>query len=232
MNIAAIQAFACVTQWQFLFRNLTPSEIVSKINEIHREGIGDSIHGKIKRLWKMEALGVYWGIHGGCCPTGYRIREQAQPIVQVGIGAGLVTRFGFDANVIWSCIEASGELWAWEGVGHMLGLQYHPVIAWLLGMPRPRVCESEFLAQFPAEIEERIQFGMQRMAWLCGEGWAEHYPGAQFAGAMLRHREWSNDPGCEIKGVISARVYHFRGEQAAREFIEMVWPNTGREYAL
>ena len=108
----------------------------------------------------------------------------------------------------------------------MLALQYHPIIAWVLGMPRVKqnthVGDYEWSQQFPSETMDRIQYGYSRMEYLCGTKKEVLLPGGQFAYGMMNLDKERNylrdlsDPCLAIK--------YTNGKQAAIDFIDKVWP--------
>lgn len=234
--LASLPAFRHVTQ-RLLPRHLTPAQIVERINRIHGNAANGTIHDKVVALWKMEALGARLGMLGeaGLGPEAIIGSGCAGPeIVMVGYGAGEVAARGFNAEYLQYLFGAKvfpEEIaYAWEGVGHMLALQYFPLHRWLLGLPKV-VCNWRGGPEanrtfFELWANDRVKYGYQRMMYLClgRKEWLNR-GGAQFAHAMIRHREWgklylrAEGTGFEEKPL--------PGEAAAKEFLNKVWPDGG-----
>ena len=213
------------------WRELTPTEIVAEINRTHAEAAKwkpswrcrvrwypwtahfcgcercrvSNIHRKVTALWKMEALGVRLGMLLPEMANGNDLNPFAAPIVIVGLGAGAVAKLGFDAAALMK-LNPRPPYYFYDGVGHLASLQYHPLIRRLLAMPYRGVDEWAWFRQFSKEIQDRLNFGKDRMDYLCGEKRIgdnlPECPGAQFAASMMS----MNPTG------------------AARKFLEEVWP--------
>lgn len=198
INSATLAAFWTVRQRR-RYRRMRAGQIVVEINRIHADAAGACLRHKVKALWRMEALGVAWGRRN--LPVAAlvdHVNKAALPIVKVGLGAGLVAQYGFES---WIC----NDPWRAEGVGHMFALRHHPVVAWMLGMPRHDIPPRLFRHLDLKECD-RISYGMDRMAQLLGG--TGNSPGAAFADDILAL---------------------YRGQQVsasspASAFIKEVWP--------
>jgi hypothetical protein len=220
-----LRAFTTVSQ-RFQKRR-SASELVAYINALYESAKGKPYSVKVPTLWKMEAAGVQLG-QFPCCVSDLGV-GLALPIVAVGFGAGIVSTLGFSPSGLRVfCDQWDG--YPWEGCGHMLALQYHPVIAWMLGMPRPKqeycVGDAEYADSFGPEIAQRIRFGYDRMEYLC-KGVRPLLPGAKFAYAMTNYQKWCPfstvciRPTCRC---ILCNEVTLSGEREAVEFVDKIWP--------
>ena len=218
-----LTAFLKVRQ-RWTYRRMTAVQIVERINQVHSKAAIGTIHNKVLALWEMEGLGYAWGAYLDrpeyLLPV---LIESAIPIVLVGYGAGSVAQHGFDSDKLryasWKSFYPhymyswEGDYkYFWEGVGHMLYLSAgdHWIVARLLGVPIIKNHNAGvWIASLPINHTKSVWFGYNRMHWL-STGRGSGTLGAQFAEAILRHREW--------------RRVELPGEAPAREFIQKVWP--------
>ena len=207
-NWRKLLAFRSVSQRNAV---ILPSDsgMAIQINSIHELGLNRSLDDKTIALWKMEGQGVGLGRLGRACP--HNVRQEAKPIVHVGIGGGLVAAVGFEPCSLNNEIARFApefQPWCYEGIGHMIGLQNAPLMRRMVGMPRV-ICPDEkaFLESFAPAERNRIALGLGRLIYFSSwslvsairkieargyldVGWAVY--GAAFAYTMVNHRDFDS----------------------------------------